>query len=106
MCFDHAIRSGRSPNLRLPFAGESEGALADWLGEGLVRRDAPNEWFPVGGDCFNRRDPLEWSYWRLRGFLLGGFIRLMRTGPSCRTCIENSKPSNSDIPIKGVVSAA
>ena len=33
------MRSGRSPNLRLPFAGELEGALADWLGEGLVRRD-------------------------------------------------------------------
>ena len=37
--FQPAIRSGRSPNLRLPFAGELEGALADWLGEGLVRRD-------------------------------------------------------------------
>ncbi|MCX7421590.1 MAG: hypothetical protein NT013_18870 [Planctomycetia bacterium] len=24
---------------RLPFAGELEHALADWLGEGLVRRD-------------------------------------------------------------------
>ncbi len=39
MCSDHAIRSGRSPNLRLPFAGELEGALADWLGEGLLRRN-------------------------------------------------------------------
>ena len=39
MCSDQAIRSGRSPNLRLPFAGELEGALADWLGEDLVRRD-------------------------------------------------------------------
>ena len=39
-------RSGRSPNLRLPFAGELEGALADWLGEGLVRRD--------GGETFDR----------------------------------------------------
>ena len=46
MCCDHAIRSGRSPNLRLPFAGELEGALADWLGEGLVRRD--------GGETFDR----------------------------------------------------
>ena len=32
--------------LRLPFAGELEGALADWLGEGLVRRD--------GGETFAR----------------------------------------------------
>ena len=40
-------RSGRSPNLRLPFAGELEGALADWLGEGLVRCD--------GGEPFARR---------------------------------------------------
>ena len=30
----------------LPFAGELEGALADWLGEGLVRRD--------GGEPFAR----------------------------------------------------
>ena len=30
-----------------PFAGELEGALADWLGEGLVRRD--------GGETFALR---------------------------------------------------
>ena len=29
-----------------PFAGELEGSLADWLGEGLVRRD--------GGETFDR----------------------------------------------------
>ena len=35
----------RTPKL-FPFAGELEGALADWLGEGLVRRD--------GGETFAR----------------------------------------------------
>src|SRR5439155_17835350 len=33
------IRSGRSPNLRLPFVGELQGALADGGAEGLVCRD-------------------------------------------------------------------
>ena len=32
--------------LSFPIAGELEGALADWLGEGLVRRD--------GGEPFDR----------------------------------------------------
>ena len=39
ICSDHAMRSGRSPNLRLPFAGELQGALADGFAEGLVRRE-------------------------------------------------------------------
>ena len=43
----HAIRSGRSPNLRLPFAGEFQGALADGFAEGLVRRE--------GGEPFGLR---------------------------------------------------
>ena len=46
---DHAIRSGRSPNLRLPFAGELQGALADppRRTEGLVHRE--------GGEPFGLR---------------------------------------------------
>ena len=33
------MRSGRSPNLRLPIAGELQGALADGFAEGLVGGD-------------------------------------------------------------------
>ena len=54
--------------LSFPFAGELEGALADWLGEGLVRRD--------GGETF------------ARGLALGSQTvdqtqRLSLGGPAC-----------------------
>ena len=41
------MRSGRSPNLRLPIAGELQGAMADGGAEGLVRRE--------GGETFGLR---------------------------------------------------
>ena len=41
------MRSGRSPNLRLLFAGELQGALADGFAEGLVCRE--------GGEPFELR---------------------------------------------------
>ena len=52
-------------NLRLPIAGELEGALADWLGEGLVRRD--------GGEPFALRFGLiSQTVNQTQGFTLGG----------------------------------
>ena len=47
----HEDGRARVPILRLPFAGELQGALADWLGERLVRREGvePFAWSWVLG---------------------------------------------------------
>ncbi len=66
-----SVRSPATTEL-FPFAGELEGALADWLGEGLVRRD--------GGEPF------------ARGLALGSQTVDQTQGLALRTQFRSPRP--------------
>ena len=100
-------------------SGPDRHDVIGFAGGSLAARSQPREPLAIlredqvgtGSAAPPTRDPqsqplrlLERSYLRRRRFVPGGFIRVMRTGPSGRTCIVSSNPSSSRIPTSGVAS--